>query len=397
MKIAMMTNSYKPFVAGVPISIERLSDSLMELGHDVTIFAPTYAEQQDEENIVRYQSMLQGIYYGFSVPNSMDRRIEKMFVPGDYDIIHVHHPMLIGWTALYLSRKYHVPLAFTYHTRYEQYLHYVKASMFKNIVPEYVRLFIRQCDLVFAPTAQMKDYLEKIDSRTDIAILPTGLPEEHFRVNREKSASLRSSLKGGKKYLFCTAARLAKEKNIGFLLESLAIRKNTTGSDFIFALIGEGPEKENLAGQAEALGLSDEVRFLGKVPNHKIKDYFNAADLFLFSSVSETQGIVILESMAAGTPVLAVRATGVEDIVVNGRNGYMTELSQTEYARKLADILDRDEISLLTPGAQDTARSYHTAIIAERALIGYESILRGKEERSYHRYHPMEKLRMLMS
>ena len=106
MKIAMMTNSYKPFIAGVPVSIERLSRSLRDRGHEVVVFAPSYDGQQEEKGVVRYKSLLRGVACGFSVPDSLDAKIERRFQEGNFDVIHVHHPMLIGRTAQYLSWKY---------------------------------------------------------------------------------------------------------------------------------------------------------------------------------------------------------------------------------------------------------------------------------------------------
>ena len=161
MKIAMMTNNYKPFIAGVPISVERLSDGLRANGHEVVVFAPDYEGQEEEKYIVRYRALIKGIVNGFSVPNSFDPHIERRFREGHFDVIHVHHPMLIGRTALYLSKKYRVPLCFTYHTRYEQYLHYIGAEFIQNAVPNYVNRYADKCDLVFAPTQSMQEYLEK--------------------------------------------------------------------------------------------------------------------------------------------------------------------------------------------------------------------------------------------
>ena len=119
----MMTNNYKPYVAGVPISVERLTEGLRRRGHQVVVFAPSYDDQEEEADVVRYRSLLRGVACGFSVPDSLDPKIERSFRDGNFDVIHVHHPMLIGRTARYLSRKYQIPLVFTYHTRYEQYLH----------------------------------------------------------------------------------------------------------------------------------------------------------------------------------------------------------------------------------------------------------------------------------
>lgn len=397
MKIAMMTNNYKPFIAGVPVSIERLSEGLRSIGHEVVVFAPDYKEQEADENVVRYHSFIKGIVNGVSVPNRFDAEIEKQFKEGNFDLIHVHHPMLIGRTALYLSRKYNVPLCFTYHTRYEQYLHYVKASFLGNFVPLYVNDYISQCDMVFAPTPSMRDYLAEIGSGASLAVLPTGIGRESFEADETEVESLRSKLLGEKKYLFCTVARLAKEKNIDFLFRALAMRKNNQmmknegmscgphSSDFRLAVIGEGPYRRELEKLAEKLDISEEVVFVGKVSNEQVKNYCKAADLFLFASLSETQGIVLLEAMAVATPVLAVNATGVRDVVVNGRNGYMTYMSEEEYNYRLNSILAQDR-AYLEQGAIKTAEKYEMREIAKSAEVYYNTAIQN------HRQNP-EKVR----
>ncbi|MCI8775532.1 MAG: glycosyltransferase family 4 protein [Lachnospiraceae bacterium] len=394
MKIAMMTNSYKPFVAGVPISIERLSEGLRANGHEVVVFAPDYEGQEKDENIVRYRALVKGVVNGFSVPNSLDPKIEKRFREGNFDVIHVHHPMLIGQTALYLSKKYHVPLCYTYHTRYEQYLHYIlklpslqssctKSAVTKSIVQNYVNYYAARCDFVFAPTLSMQDYLEEKGSETKIAVLPTGLGKESFTADEEEADYLREVLRGDKKYLFCTVARLAKEKNLDFLFRALAVRKEKHAADFRLAVVGDGPYREKLCSLAEELGIREDIAFVGAVPNEKVKNYCRAADLFLFSSLSETQGIVLLEAMAAGTPVLAVKASGVRDVVINGRNGYMTTVSEMEYENKLDELLKQDR-TYLEQGAVETAEKYEMQEIAKRAVVYYNIAIRNHNRDSNH-------------
>lgn len=385
MKIAMMTNNYLPFVGGVPISIQRLSDGLRQEGHEVVVFAPTYKEHAEEtameDSVMRYHSFIKGIVNGASVPNSFDRRIEREFAKGGFDVIHVHHPMMIGWTAAYLSRKYNVPLALTYHTRYEQYMHYIKASCFKGMVPLYMKEYMKYCDMVFAPTPLMQNYLESIGVTAQIRVLPTGIPEESFAPDEVKAALLRRSLLGygekthDEKYLLCTVARLAKEKNLEFLFHVLSDRKKAkTQSDFRLVLVGEGPEEKRLKKLAGELDLTDEVYFAGRVPNGEIKNYCRASDAFLFSSLSETQGIVLLEAMAASTPVLAIRATGVSDIVANGINGFMTDVSEKEFGQRLDELLKGSRHSL-KEGAFHTAKKYCTRDIARRAARYYETAM----------------------
>lgn len=386
MKIAMMTNNYKPFVAGVPISIERLTDSLRGLGHEVVVFAPSYDAQEEEEDVVRYKALIRGVTGGFSVPNSLDFEIERRFKEGNFDVIHVHHPMMIGRTARYLSWKYHVPMVFTYHTRYEQYLHYIGLSKLQGIMPAYIRNYTKHCDMVIAPTPLMKEYLGRVQPDADIRILPTGLVKDNFLPEEEKALCIRTALAGGKSHLFCTVARLAKEKNLVFLLNCMRMLKDSWGSDFRLVLIGDGPQRSELERRVYKLGIKDEVIFAGEIPNQEIKNYCHASDLFLFSSLSETQGIVLLESMAAGTPVVALRATGTQDVVINGKNGYMTETSENEFTSKLMDILEKKEIDLLRQGALETARCYSSVQIAKEAVLVYAQAVYKRNEKQQQKH-----------
>lgn len=386
MKIAMMTNSYKPFVAGVPVSVERLTEGLRRIGHEVVVFAPSYDAQEEEKDVVRYGSLLRNVAGGFSVPNSLDPIIEERFREEDFDVIHVHHPMMMGETARYLSKRYEVPLVFTYHTRYEQYLHYVGLSGLARLMPSYIRHCTSPCDLVIAPTPLMKKYLEEISVKPPVSVLPTGLPRDSFLPDEEKAAQIRRTYLQGRKHLFVSVSRLAKEKNVEFLIRSVKLIKERRGSDFKLLLVGDGPERKHLQRLAEELDIQEEIVFVGAVPNEEIRNYCHAADLFLFASRSETQGIVLIESMAAGTPVLAVRATGIEDVVVNGKNGYMTSVSEIEFTEKLMDILEKKELQILREGAKVTAQNYHSDLIAAKAEKIYMEAIRRRARKEEERH-----------
>ena len=386
MKIAMMTNSYKPFVAGVPISVERLTEGLRRIGHEVVVFAPSYDMQEEEQDVVRYGSLLRNVAGGFSVPNSLDPIIEERFREEDFDVIHVHHPMMMGEAARYLSKRYEVPLVFTYHTRYEQYLHYVGLSGLSRLMPSYIRHCTSPCDLVIAPTPLMKEYLEEISVKPPVSVLPTGLPMDSFSPDTEKAAQIRRMYLRGRKHLFVSVSRLAKEKNVEFLIRSVKLIKERRGSDFKLLLVGDGPERKHLQRLAEELGVQEEIVFVGAVPNEEIRNYCHAADLFLFASQSETQGIVLIESMAAGTPVLAVRATGTEDVVICGENGYMTNVSEIEFSEKLMDILEKKELQILTEGAKKTAENYRSNLIAAKAEKIYMEAIRRRARKEEERH-----------
>lgn len=387
MRIALMTNNYKPFMGGVPISIERLKNGLEALGHQVTVFAPTYEEQVEEENVFRYATCMKKFIGGIVLPNPFDKRIEEEFKKRNFDIIHVHHPMLIGRTAVYLSRKYNIPLTFTYHTRYEQYVEcYTKSKLIEKLTPLYLRAFLKHCHFVFAPTQGMKDYLVEVCKLYPerIGILPTGIEDANFQVQEEETAKIREQYQSQNMPLLITVSRMAQEKNVEFLLKSLALFKRRWGKPFRMLMIGDGPDRETYERTAADLGLAEEIRFTGKIPNQEIAPYFAAADGFLFASKTETQGIVILEAFAGKTPVIAVEASGVKDIVKSGCNGILTEEDTEQFAGELASFLENGQIrKRMEVCAGQSALAYREEAVALRAIHYYNSVINlteGKEE-----------------
>lgn len=428
MNIAMLTNNYKPFVAGVPIAVERLADGLRANGHTVYIFAPDYHMEDAEETSER-EALLEsldttaasgrGCTFRFPTTNvkmagmmplplPIFGYLDSIFSELDIDIIHVHHPVLTGNAALHLGRKHHVPVVFTYHTRYEQYIHY--APPFKalenraakevldaaaaqavvdftqySIVQRYLNYFVNQCDLVLAPTQTMADYLEPFDLQTPIEVVPTGLPAEAFQEKPQATDIRKKYLPADKRYLFCTVSRMAKEKNIDFMLRALAIAKEQIGNIFRVLMIGDGPEREALENLAKELGLTENVVFIGAVANDEISTYHQACDLFLFSSQSETQGIVLLEAFAASLPAIAIDATGTGDLIQSGVNGMLTLADEQDWADKLTTMIKNDMmgegLSLKEMGAaaRQTAEEYEESRIAAK-VTGYYQRAIGKKQ-----------------
>ena len=400
MRIAMLTNNYKPFIGGVPISIERLADGLKSIGHDVFIFAPSYENQVEEENVIRCKSIITKTDK-YTLPNMFDVKLEKRFKELNIDIIHVHHPILMGNLGLYLGKKYNVPVVFTYHTRYEQYLHYVKVYNAieerrkvennknliyiedkilnytkNNLTCGYLNKFANKCDMIFAPTNLIKEQLQESGIKSNIQVIPTGLDESYFKEEKEVSNAIRKKYIQDKKYLFCTVARLVKEKNLEFLIRGLKELKSREGDCFKSLIIGEGPLKENLKSLAKKLGLEDNIVFLNSVSNDCIGNYYRACDLFLFSSQSETQGIVLLEAMAAKKPVVAVKASGVIDVVKNNINGYITDNDEKEWANKVSYLLSNDSIRKdLSKGAYYTSLQYMNSNIAKQVEENYIKVM----------------------
>ena len=398
MRIAMMTNNYKPFVGGVPISIERLADSLRDLGHTVYVFAPDYKSPMDDDAYTfRFPTMKHKIAGAIPVPNLIYSYVKKTISTLHIDLIHVHHPWMIGNVAARIGKEFHIPVVFTYHTRYEQYLHYLKpfgylqnqagqgnrmaASILdfaqRQVIQRYLNNFLEKCDMVFAPTKSIQDYLKPFHIDTPINIAPTGLPHVCFEKHIE-ATDIREKYLQGKQYLFCTVSRLAKEKNLPFLLRGVAAVKEQLGDIFNLLILGDGPEKENLMALSRTLNIDRNVFFVGEVPNQKISSYHQACDLFLFSSKSETQGIVLAEAMAAGTPVVAVHAVGSDDIVKDGVNGFLTEEEESRWAEKVIEAAQPENRFKMKKAALKEAQNYRSDTLALYEEMLYNQCICGK-------------------
>ena len=414
MRIAMLTNNYRPFVGGVPISVERQAQELVRLGHDVTVFAPHYGDTKEEreavrredeaalEKVVRYRARRKKMDNGMVYPAVYPVEITRVFENETFDCIHVHHPMFVGPLGVKLGKRYGIPVIFTCHTRYEDYLHYIpafrvdgKSSAVKKravewirtkVIPSYIGWFADQCDLVLAPSAGMQRVLRGYGMKSRSAVFPTGLEESFFRTAPERAMRIRKEWGRGKKHLLVTVSRLEREKNYGFLLRGIAGLRDRIGDDFHVLILGDGSQKAELKVRASILGIRDMVTFVGNVPNDQVRDYLEAADLFLFASTSETQGIVLAEAMAAGAPVVAVRAVGTDDIIENGVNGFLTEESEEEWAGCAAEILACGNLEKMREAARLSAENYRASKLAiyeellynqciceKRAEVSYES------------------------
>ena len=399
MRIAMFTNNYKPYIGGVPVSIEHLAEALRGRGHTVYIFAPTYENQVEEPYVIRYPSFPIKVA-GAPVPNVLTGIFIKKVRELNIDVIHVHHPAIVGNVALSIRKKLGVPVVFTYHTRYEAYLHYIngleKVEQSTGFINWYLHHFCNQCDLLVAPTPGILDYLQKERMKPPIQLMPTGIPMENFLPEQESVAAIRQQYLGTADYLTCTVSRLAKEKNLDFQIRGLSCLKRLLkkkGRTFRHMIIGDGPEKENLMRQIGELGLTENIIFIGNVDNQEIKNYQAAADAFLFTSKSETQGIVLLEAMAVGNPVVAVEASGVRDVVKDGVNGYLTEEDTYWWAERtrmvLEEVAKREQLS---QAARETAESYSEEEVARQAEQYYRNVCIGAMENAVdnislpHRY-----------
>ncbi|MDO8863462.1 glycosyltransferase [Haliea sp. E1-2-M8] len=382
LRIAMFTNNYLPFIGGVPISIDRLRQGLVQLGHTVLIVAPRYPNTDaDDPFILRVRALLPlGRHREFRLANVFSPRLYRQVFRFRPDIIHVHHPFWLGSAGVFLARRLGIPVVYTYHTRLEHYAHYVPlpGPLFRNLVSHaVVRRFANRCDAVIVPTESAEEYLRTIGVRRRILVQPTGIDVEKFRaVPEERLRQLQAEHAPRGERILISISRLSGEKNIDFLLNAIRTLKIGCAEPFRLLIIGDGPERQRIDARIRELGLADSVSLLGAVAPEQIPVYCRLGDIFLFASRSETQGMVILEAMAAGMPVVAVRSSGIDDIVDNGFNGFKTPADTAQWSARIEQLLlDPALHKKLSANAESFADNFSISRFSESVQRFYAGIL----------------------
>ncbi|SHJ07106.1 Glycosyltransferase involved in cell wall bisynthesis [Dethiosulfatibacter aminovorans DSM 17477] len=383
LNIAMFTNNYYPFVGGVPISIERLSKALRSRGHFVKIFAPSYPGHEENDLYVYRCGLLhykKTDKFTYAVANRFSRDMKKEFMKDDYDIVHVHHPFWLGRTGLNLGIRKSIPVVLTYHTRMELYYHNVPIfkKVYKNIIShKWIRRFAQHCDGIISPTESAREYLENIGVSRKKLVMPTGLD---FSVYEHESSemvkAIREEYAGGGEVLLCSVSRLTKEKNLDFLVDGLKLVKEKTEIPFKVIIIGTGSEREHIEETILAYGLDQQVKLTGTVPQDQIVQYYKASDIFVFSSLSETQGMVLTEAMAGFCPVVCLVSSGTDDIIEDGINGFKTRNDLDEWADKLVYLLEKpEERQAMGKRAFESAQNLSMDNMAEKIEDFYRELI----------------------
>lgn len=356
MKIGLFTDAYLPEISGVSMAVSWFRSELESRGHETIVYAPRYKDQDESEpRTIRFRA---GPVFGYrtarmALPYSREafRSFETL------DIVHSHTPFSLAYAAMIASARHHLPHVQTYHTYLSQYRHYVPRPIRPSVraAESYSALLCNRCTTITAPTSPIADELRRFGVRQPVHVVPLGphLPlYEHppvwtprAQLQIEPSATV-----------LLYAGRLASEKNLQFLLRSFALAAEEL-SNTVLVFAGDGPLRSVLERQAGELGIEHAVRFAGFLDHPRLVDLYRTADLFVFASKTETQGLVLVEAMAADTPAIALGELGVLDVVQHGENGLLVEEDESEYAAALVGVLtDPALYSRLREGARRTTK-----------------------------------------
>lgn len=346
------------------------------------VVAPEFERMpENEEDVIRVPAIQNFNGSDFSVRLPIPGLVLAALKDFEPDIIHAHHPFLLGDTALVLSASQNVPLVFTHHTMYEQYTHYVPGDSpaMQRFVIELSTGFANLCDRVFAPSESIAAVLKNRHVVTPIEVVPTGVEVERF--SRGDGARFRKKLNlPNNAWVVGHLGRLAPEKNLEFLARAVS-EFCRTNENAHFLLIGTGPSKKVVKNLFDQQGLSNRLHALGVLQTQDVVDAYHAMDVFAFASKSETQGMVLTEAMAAGLPVVAIDAPGVREVVKDKQNGRLLpkeNLDEFVDALHWMTSLPEDPLKTMKKNIQLTAESYSIQRCAAKALSLYESLLTKK-------------------
>ncbi|MFT4941553.1 MAG: 1,2-diacylglycerol 3-alpha-glucosyltransferase [Paraglaciecola sp.] len=391
MNILMMTNTYLPHIGGVARSVEAFSLYYRNQGHRVLIIAPEFPQMPEhEDDVIRIAAIQRFNGSDFSVVLPVPHLLGEEIDAFEPDIVHSHHPFLIGSTARLVAKKYNIPLVFTHHTMYEQYSHYVPgdAETLQRFAVKLATSYANMCDQVFAPSESIAHILEQRKVVVPIEVIATGVNLNEF--THGSGCGFREIMGiPNDAFVVGHLGRLAPEKNLEYLCDAVQIfiQKQPRAH---FLLVGKGSSKNQLVQSFAKAGLSHRLHTVGFLEQPFLSSAYQAMDVFVFSSQSETQGMVLTEAMAVSLPVIALDAPGVREVVEDNHNGRLlsAQAGKDEFANALLNYFAMSDAQKQTfrYAARATAESYSLDLCATKALKKYTELL-GKGYIHRHRDH----------
>ncbi|WP_129776665.1 glycosyltransferase [Peristeroidobacter soli] len=389
MRILMISDVYFPRINGVSTSIQTFRRGLHAAGHETVLIAPEYpVEYSDagQEPIIRVPSRY--------LPRDPEDRILRQdalrklrpeLKRRGFDLVHIQTPFIAHYYGVSVARELGIPVIETYHTYFEEYLHHYVPLIPRSVMRFVARRFtVSQCaalDALVVPSQAMQKALEDYGVRCPMHIIPTGMEMERFASGDGRRFRERLGIPADRPTLV-HVGRIAHEKNIDFLLRMFA-RVVKSKPETMLVVAGEGPALEHCKSYVESLQLSASVRFVGYLSrDRELPDCYNAGDLFVFSSKTETQGLVLLEAMACGTPVVSTAYMGTADIVKPERGARVAPDNEEGFANLVVELLnDPARRRAMTEQAREYAATWSATAMAGRMADLYKSMMSTGGER----------------
>ena len=386
MNILMLSDVYFPRVNGVSTSMQTFCRELVTSGHAVTIVAPDYgiADEHPEFETIRLPS--RRIFFDPEdrlIRKSATRMVTSELAQRSWDVIHIHTPFRAHQIGVALAKITGRPTVESYHTYFEEYvanyLPWFPKAPLRFLVRRFSRRLCEGVDHLIVPTSEMAAVLQSYGIRTPSTVVPTGIRLEEFAAGNAARFRRAHGI-GETQPMLLTVSRLAIEKNIDFLLEVAAVLKREF-DDFVFVIAGEGPDAPRLGRITRSLGLDAHVRFLGNLDrNTTLLDCYSAADVFMFASSTETQGLVLIEAMACGAPIVSTAVMGTATVLRGASSALVSEGNVDAFAANVAKLLRSPEqrAELSAAGPLD-AEQWSAAALMRKVVDMYERLAGARE------------------
>lgn len=379
LRVLMVSDVYFPRINGVSTSIQSFRHALAREGVEVALVAPRYGDEPEEVDIERVP--------GWVLPRDPEDRLLRWgqtcravdAMAKTVDMIHIQTPFVAHYAGLRAARRLKKPVLATYHTLFEEYLqHYipfVPSAMLRGATRRFSRGQCNALNAVVVPSTAMHDRLLSYGVTAPLKVLPTGIPLSSFAAGSGARFRAAHGIDPNRPVAIFVG-RLGHEKNISFLLHALS-QVHRERPDALLLLTGEGPSRGHLEAEVERLGLHNQVRFLGYLDRAtELPDAYAAADLMVFASRTETQGLVLLEAMAAGCPVLGLAAMGTADILLPQRGCRVAADDVNDFAKAWLDLINGPEVlAALSAEAPIYASEWSDAAMARRMADLYRELL----------------------
>ncbi len=379
-RILMVSDVSFPRVNGVSTSIATFRQTLSELGHPSTLIAPEYrGTAPDPADILRIPARAVPLDPEDRLMSSRAlRRLEATLREGSYDVVHIHTPFVAHYAGVALARRLGLPVIETYHTFFEEYFHHYAPFLPGWLTRRIARsMTVSQCravDSLVVPSPQMLSKLREYGVETPAEVLPTGIDAARFRGGDGARFRAAHGIPADRPMLV-HISRVAHEKNIDFILRMLSHVVRTV-PDVLLVIAGEGPALGHLKAMVGRLGLRANVQFVGYLDRSTtLLDCYRAGHAFVFASRTETQGLVLLEALALGTPVISTAVMGTADVLKDAQGALVVEENEAAFAEAVIRVLHTPQLrSELAAKAPADAQSWSALAMAERLVKLYASL-----------------------
>ena len=393
MRIGIFTDTYPPYINGVSTSIKMLEQALKEKGHQVYIVTVNTKNMkyiyENDGKVIRIPGIPIGIY-DYRLTGIYPIRVINKIKKWNLDVIHSHTEFGVGTFARIIAKQFGIPLVHTYHTMYEDYVHYITHGYFDKSSKKLVEYFTKfYCDktaseLIVPSKKTYNLFKEKYKCDKNIYIVPTGMDVDNFNVDnlkKSKIQELKDKYGLNDSFVILYVGRLAEEKNIEFIINNQhSLLKKYPNIKLL--IVGNGPDMEKYQKLCKKNKIADSTIFTGAIPRDDMPYYYALGDVFVTASTTETQGLTVIEAMAASIPVVAIDDESFSNTVIDGLNGYLFN-KKSEYIKKMSTLIEnRDIYDKMKVQAKITANQHSLKYYAEKILDVYKSAISKRKKKS---------------